>query len=49
MGMPVCLCDSLKGFIWLLGLLKGVYLVYSNYCKTNIISIDIFVAFYLDI
>ena len=38
-----------KGLSGILGLLKGVYLVYSNYCKINIVSIDIFVAFKLDI
>ena len=43
--MSVCLCDSLKGLSSLLGLLKGVYPVDSNYCKINIVSIDIFVAF----
>ena len=46
----VCVCQYVCVFVsQFLGLLKGVYLVYSNYCKINTVSVDIFVAFKLDI
>ena len=43
----VCVCVSMSACLsdGFLGLLKGVYLVYSNYCKINTVSLDIFVAF----
>ena len=43
----MCVCVSMSVSLCL-GLLKGVYLVYSNYCKINTVSLDIFVAFKLD-